>query len=323
MRFSKNLLGYIISLSVLLLFSCHPKKENTCNAEINNFSLFNFNNTILLETKNNKSCKGFKIKLLYDKKIFTFYVNFETKLVNNAPPEGFSVKSPGKDYLSLGVDGNIIKRNLPVYLKSKSRIRRLKNGVLVKWLIGVKDLSKISEIEVGNSTLKHPSKEDCRFAYNDYLTTPRLKEFIFYPFDKFINFCKSRWTIEKRGELLKEIFSVSDKDIEKLREKGDIDLLKFMGFLKKKDYMPSKRCKLHILIFDSLNYRTLNTKEFSFHLKKLNKETYERDFKGNIAVVNKGVYVIEVKSNSYFGKSKVVICKGGEYYVAILVRGNI
>ncbi len=318
MGFLKNALSYI--LLVLLIFGCYPKRENPCNIDVNTFN--QTNNTILLETKSNKSCKGFAIKIVYNRKTFIFYVNFEPKLVNNAPPEGFSVKSPGKDYLSLGVDGNIIERSLPVYLKSESRIRSLENGVLVKWLIGAKDLSKISKIEVGNSTLEHPSKEDCRFAYNDYLTTPRLKEFVFYPFDKFLNFCKYRWTIEKRGALFKEIFSVSDRDIEKLREKGDIDLLKFMGLLRQKNYTPSKKCKIHILIFDSLNYRKLNPQEFSFHLKKLNKETYERDFKGNIAVVNKGVYLIEAKSNGYFGKSKVVICKGGEYYVAILVKGG-
>lgn len=321
MGFTKNLLGYIISLSVLLLFSCHPKKESTCNIEINSFSLSN--NTILLKTKNNKSCKGFKIKLVYDKRIFTFYVNFEPKLVNDAPPEGFSVKIQGKHYLSFGVDGNIIERNLPVYLKSESRIRSLENGVLVKWVIKVMDISKISKIKIGGTTIEHPSEEDCRFAYNDYLTTPRLKEFAFYPFDKFLNFCKSRWITEKRGALFKEIFSVSDIDIKELRKKGDKNLLKFMGILKQKNYTPSKKCKIHILIFHSLNYRTLNPQEFSFHIKKLNKETYERSFKGSSIVVNKGIYVIEAKSNGYSGKSKAIICKGGEYYVAILVRSNI
>ncbi len=256
MRFTKNLLGYILSLSILLLFSCHPKKENTCNIEINSFSLLN--NTILIETKINKSCKGFRIKLTYNKKIFTFYVNFEPKIVNNAPPEGFSVKMQNTHYLSLGVDGNIIERNLPVYLKRESKIRNSKNSVLVKWTIKAKDISKVSEIKVGNSILKHPSKEDCRFAYNDYLTTPRLKEPVFYPFDKFLNFCKSKWTIEKRGALFKEIFSVSDRDIERLREIGDKNLLRFMGLLKQKDYTPSKKCKIYILIFDSKSYRKLN-----------------------------------------------------------------
>lgn len=307
---------------LLLLFfiaSCQPKND-TCSVKIKNFGTPN--NTIYLKTKNNKNCKGFKINLTYNKKIFSFYVNFEPRMVNNAPPYGFSAKTPNKDYLSLGVDGNIIERNLPVYLRSESKIEILKDYVLIRWVIKPKDINKISKIEVADTTIKHPSNKDCQLAYNDYLTTPRQKP-AFYPFDKFLNFCKSKWLIEREDKPFRMIFRVSSEDIKELQKRGNAALLSFLGFAKQKRRPSKDSCNIHILLYDAKNYKRLSPTGFNFRLKKLNKETYERAFyKDNIAV-NKGMYVINALSKNCSGKSKVIICKGGEYYVAILVGSKI
>ncbi|AEA34564.1 hypothetical protein [Hippea maritima] len=306
---------------LFFLISCQPKKQNPCNIKTNNFSLSN--NTILLETKNNKSCRGFKIKLIYNKEIFTFYVNFEPKIVNNAPPYGFSVKIPNKDYLSLGVDGNIFERNLPVYLRNESKIEILKDYVLVRWVIKPKDINRISKIEIGNVIIKHPSNKDCQLTYNDYLTTPRQKP-TFYPFDKFLNFCKSKWLIERKDKPFRVIFRVSDEDIKELQKRGNVALLSFLGFVKQKTQAFGDRCNIHILLYDSKNYKRLNPTGFRFHLKKLNKEAYEMSFdEESVAVASGGVYVIRTTSSEYWGKSRIIICKKGEYYVAILVRSKI
>ena len=322
MRFLRNALSYTLLPLILLISSCQPKKQNPCSIEIKKF--YTSNNTIFLKTQNDKNCKGFKIKLTYNKEIFTLYVNFEPKVVNGAPPEGFSIKIPNKDYLSLGVDRNIVERNLPVYLKSNSTIRDLNNRVLIKWAIRVKDINKVSEIEVGNIVIKHLSKKNCRLVYNYYLTMPRIQEPVFYPLERFINLCKSRWIIEKKGTPFREVFNVNKSYIEHLRKKGDKNLLKFLGVLKPKSHLIGNNCRIHIILLDLRDYKKLNPEEFHFRLKKLNKETYERTFRKNSIIVNKGdVYVIEAMSNNYFGRSSVVVCKGGEYYVAILLKSKI
>jgi len=263
-----------------------------------------------------------KGSITYNKRIFTFYVNFEPKIVNNAPPDGFSVKIQNRHYTSLGVDGNIIEKDLPVCLKSESKIKILKDHILIKWLIRLEDIGKLSKIELPSITIKHPSNDECRFAYNNHLTTPRQKP-VFYPFDKFLNFCKSKWIAEEKNKPYIEIFKLSYEDIKKLQKRGDTTLLNFLGFSKQSNHSSKGSCNIHILLYDSKNYEKLNPKKFKFHLEKLNKETYERDFdKDSIDVANGGVYVIRATSGEYSGKSKVIICKGGKYYVAILVKGD-
>lgn len=319
MGFLKNVGSYILFVLILLLLSCHPKSTGVCNVELIGFSLSG--NTVSLKTKTYKNCKGFKIDLIYDKKPISFYVNFDSKIVNSAPPYGFSVKTPNKDYLSLGVDGNIVERNSPVYLKSNSKIKILKDHILIRWLIKLEDIGKLSKIKLPGITIKHPSNDECRFAYNNHLTTPREKP-VFYPFDKFLSFCRTTWITDEKDKPYIEILRLTDTDIKWLQKRGDKALLNFLGFLKQINHSSKDRCNIHILLYDARDYKRLNPRGFRFHLKKLNKETYETTFSKDNIVLNKGVYLISIVSKSRSGKSKVITCKGGEYFVAILVKGG-
>ncbi len=244
------------------------------------------------------------------------------EIINNAPPCGFSIKAPNGDFISLGVDKNIIERNLPINLSNESKIELTKNSLVIRWVIKTKNINKLSNISIGDITIKHPSYKDCRLTYNNYLSTPKRYKTPAYPFEQFLSFCKSTWKIEKKNGAVKEIFRLSNDDLEKLKREHKEKLLDFLGFKKIEGRKTGNSCVLHISIVDSKSYRQMPIKNFKLSIEKLNKETFKSDFRGNSIKVFRGLYVIKVKSSKYSGKSAVVNCDKGDYYVYILVRSG-
>ncbi len=291
---------------------------NSCNLKVLNFDI---NDSINLTIHSSKKCKGYGVKLkLKDNSAFKFYVNFTPKIVNQAPPFGFSL-SDGKEFISLGVDKNIIDSKLDAKLLENSKIYDIKNGFNIYWHISLKNLNELQKITAENIEIRHMDSNKCKILYLSYLSKTRDKP-ITVDKNKFINFCKSTWVINDSNSLLEELIKISTSNLKSIKEGNNSEILNFIKGTKHKK-SNKKSCKIYVDLIDMNSLNPINSNNFTFWVEKINGESYERKFKKSSFKLLKGSYGIKAISKRYSGTSQIINCDGGDYYVTIPVFAHI
>lgn len=304
---------------MLLLLLINTAVAKNCNLKIVHFDI---NQSVKLIIQSSKKCKGYGVKLfLKNNSVYSFYVNFTPKITKEAPPFGFSFQLKGEKYHSLGVDKNIIGIKSKVKLLKDSSIKNDKNGFRVYWHISLDNINTLKEISFDNIKLKHTSPKECKRVYLTYLTKPREQN-ITVKSGKFINFCKSSWSIQDSNSLLNEIFHLTPSNKKNLKKRKNRDILEFISNKHSKN-VNQKSCKIYVNLINSHNLQAINSKDFIFLVEKINKEFYKRKFKNSSFEILRGVYGIKAISNRYSGTSQIINCDGGDYYVTIPVFAHI
>ena len=290
-------------------------RANSCNLKLLSFDV---NKSINLTLQSDKKCKGYSVAIaLKNGKSYNFYVNFSPKIVNQAPPFGFSL-SDGKEFVSLGVDKNIIDSKLDAKLLEDSKIENAKGGFVTKWDIYIKELDSLQKIAAKNIEIKHMGKRECKMVYLHYLSKQRSKD-VNIDAKRFINFCKKSWIINDKNLLLNQLFKVATKD---LKDAKNRDILEFINDKPIKS-SNKKSCKINIKLINSVNLKPISDRGFSFVVEKINDESYSKIYKKSSFELLKGSYGISVVGNRFSGQSQIINCDGGDYNVTIPLKPHI
>jgi len=276
---------------------------------------YNLDRNLELKIVVNKECKGLKVDFDYSKKKYSLYVNFESKIVNGAPPAGFSIKPPNGAFVSLGVDRNIIYRDDNISLQENSKISELKSNILIDLKLKVKNLKSLNSIKTDGFLLTKMSNENCKLVYKNYLLRDYNKAI--YPYSKFKEFCKDKFTIIDNNSKLISFFNLSKKDIKKIKKSRGESL--FFGFSKRKK-SSKKMCNVHITLLDSDFKRVKG--EYKYYVEKLNKESFNHTFSSSSFTLPRGVYLVRALANRSYG-TNTFICNGGDYDVKIILQSGI
>ena len=294
-------------LLLLLLFG--SLFANNCKLKVLKFDI---DSSLHLTLESNKECKGYGVDLeLKDGDKFTFYVNFRPKIVNQAPPFGFSL-SNGKGYISLGVDKNIIDSKLDAKLLEDSKIESVKNSSITYWHIYLKELDSLKKITASGVEIKHMGQRECKMVYLNYLTQVRVKE-PNVDMGRFINFCKSTWIIDNKDLLLNQLFKMTTKDLKNPKNR---DILEF---IKEKPIKKSTKnsCKVTVKLVHAISLQPISDSSFTYIVEKINNESYHKLYKKSSFELLRGSYGISVVGDRFSGQSRLINCEGGDFYVTI------
>ncbi len=313
--------GITILLSVLIIILHGKTPHRKCKAYLEKARVLG--NFITITTRVNQRCPGIEATVFYKSGKYKIYVNLEHGIIKGAPPMGFSIKAPDKEYISLGVDKHIIDTNLPVRLKQDSKITLINNFITVKWRIKAENINYLSQIKIGDTIIKHIPTNECRLIYDSYLTTPRKHKIPACPVDTFLKFCRTKWMIYKKNSGFKRLFRLTRYDIQKIEKEHNYILLKFLNIYKKEKIQKGKICRIHISLIDLKDYKQIEPAGFSFVLEKINKETFKKTFYKPDMDVFSGTYIVRAISKQYKGTSRLIDCETGDYYVAILLKNHI
>ncbi len=298
---------------VLLLFFAAIAAAKSCNLKLLNFDV---NKSINLTLQSDKKCKGYSVAIaLKNGKSYNFYVNFTPKIVNQAPPFGFSLFD-GKEFISLGVDKNIIDSKLDAKLLEDSKIDTLKSGYSTYWHIYLKNLDALKEINAANIEIRHTGIRECRMVYLNYLTQPREKK-VTVKRDEFIDFCRKSWSINDKNSLLSELFRFNKSDLNKSSE-----IFKFMESEAPKK-SNKKSCKISIDLVNRNTLYPVDSRGFTFLVEKVNNESFSKVYKKSTFELPKGLYGIRAVERNFSGRSQIINCNGGDLHVTIPVYAHI
>ena len=274
-----------------------------------------------------KRCMGYRVELQTRNKTNAIYrVNFLPKIVDNAPPEGFSVyDSKAKEFQSLGVDENLrVLRVSSLYLDPSTKIYNKNDGRVVRWRFVMDTPNIVKKITINSEnqkiTLKKLDSNECGIVYDYLATQPAYGKEVWE--DKVVNFstfndwCINKWQIYQENSLVEKLFDTKDKSVKNL---AIAELLERGRNIVKK---PSKECQIEVgLLYPSHSIDPLWDGEFV--VRKLNKEPFEIKAKGGRVTVNKGVYVIYILDKNLDGTSEVINCKGGKVHTLVKVNPHI
>ena len=322
---------YFLLLSILFVMESYAQN---CDIMIEKIS----QNGRLLEMsiQNNLKCPGYRVELeTFDKRRIIYRVNFLPKIVDNAPPEGFSVfENQMKDFESVGVDTHLrVIRVSKLYLDPSTKIFDKDNSKMVRWRFVMDNPNIIKKIVINiknqKITLRKLDANECGIVYNYLATQPAYGkgawEDRLISFNTFNDWCNNRWQIYEKNSLIEKIFDTSSKAIKHLKKDKNWCIAELLerGKNISKHYLKEEgECQIEVgLLYPSHYLDPLWSGEFV--VKKLNKEPFEIKAKGGSVKVNRGVYVIYIIDKYIDGISEVINCKGGKVHVYIAVNPHI
>ncbi len=336
---------FLMSIFPILFLACcsPPKRQQPCELHVKGFSFTG--NELKIVTESTEGCTGTTIELDHGNGRFYFFVNFTSGILKNAPPFGFSQKSPlDSNYVSLGVEKNIRKiSGTPIALTENTSIESLESRgkTKVKWSFRAENGKGISKITVLNDpqkaiTISRLNRRDCGFIYNSIISEPRHVKRLsppprIFPFKKFLSFCSKKWRVNDPEKLVQEIFVVTDEDIKRLEKAGEQQLATFLKTLEKSDLKSEKHynasgqaCNILVAPVDARAHEQLTVPGFVFYAEKINEESFQQKFEGPVIEVATGSYIIKAIGDRYHGRSTLVNCHGGDNItLAIPVMPNI
>lgn len=301
-------------ISILILLIDIVLANNSCNLKLLNFDV---NRSINLTFHNKKDCKGYILNIeKKDGNIYNIYVNLTSKIINQAPPYGFSI-SNGDKFYSLGVDKHIRDSKINIKLLEDSKIDTTKYGFNINWHIYLKKINNLKKIIANNIEIEHMKKDKCKIVYLDYLTTPRRGK-ISITTKEFMKFCSKTWSIIDKNSMLIQLLKFN---------KNDIENQKYKVFLEGKENIKNSTnknsCNIYIDLIDMNTLKPISSNDFIFLVDKINKESYEKEFRRDNFNLLKGIYSIKAVDNNYTGRSKIIDCRGEDYNVTIPLLPNI
>ena len=342
---------FIVALIIItVLYSCKNRREENCDLRL--LTVNSKDNVIHITTTTNiKHCRGLFIKVKTSNSSYMFFANNTDRIINNAVPLGFSIRKNSLPYVSLGVVKNITKKkSYSVYLLPSTSDAVRKGKRIINWEIFAAKPIKTIEIKATDGTTVTAKKNNlsvCKRVYLNILSYPdtfskNIQKYQFPPFSDFKTICLEQFSIDGGKRKPKVLFTINKDILKKAMDekKRDIALFlarKFGVTLKKEDVKnrlesntqkKCAACSLRIIPVDSLSFKKLNPQLFSFTANKINTERTSIKLSCNTSKLDKGTYVVEARSEKYYGKSRAINCNCGFVYVVIPVfyihkRGGI
>lgn len=315
---------------LLIAVGCQAQEMKHCAFTVRNVTQKSHSLTLKLDS--DRECPGYRlIAMLKNGEKVIYRANFTPKIVDNAPPMGFSVLFPGADeFESLGVDGHL--RHLEymgMRLSTSTKILDLNNTTIeVRWVWKTRMPEMIEKIAVKYSsekfTLMHQSESECATIYDFHLMEPVYGNSSddVLSFDLFKKWCMGQWQpLQKRG-VLRLIMNVPSA-IESARRDGRKDIVKFLSRGRKSESSEGNTCRIEVgLLYRNRLRRVEQNYDGEFVIKKINGEGFERRARGYVTVP-RGVYVIEILNSHMHGRSVPIDCKGGRIHAFVYVVSHI
>ena len=289
--------------TAIVLPSCKNHITSVCNLRFRGISLTK--NSIRLKTETNRECAGITLRLDIKNKPFVFFYNNRDSVVSGAPPCGFSAKF-SKEFISLGVDGNIRKVGFKsVWLEPSTKASGYKNSLLINWRIHFTYYPDEISVFAGREKIDLNKKlKACKTFYLQLLMQPRYSkvkiEPPFVPYYEFLNFC-----LTKNLPLV-----ITKSDIEYIKSRKKLSLANFLNYEPINppiDTKGSGLCGVKFLFFDESSMKTINFKHPSFMVYKFPKEKYPPYKTASLRLL-RGSYEIKPIIKGYLSKPISIDC---------------
>jgi len=327
--------AFRIIVLVSLLMGCENADEAYRNCEVALMQAVSTHREINLTLRSGPDCPGYRIRLDTPNDSIVYRVNFTDRIVENAPPYGFSIKKTDKEeFESLGVDGNLVSVDgNGIRLDPSSRIRIDKDTNATVWWrwhlgSGTDILCRIRVEAAGKTVLKleRIDKKSCRKLYDAWILRPRhlrgSKPILrLLSWKRFEKECSRAWSLQASGAVMNKWLLGFDTD-RFLKPAGRFSTPPRDDRNGENARKRSDACTLYLGVVLPDGWVDGTTLR-SYLLEKLNKERYEKRLEGNEIRIYPGVYRIRLLG-AYRSKNpwKNVICNGAEEWEILFPHGE-
>ncbi len=315
---------------LLIAAGCQAQEIKHCAFTVRNVT--QESNTLSLKLDSDRECPGYRlIAMLKNGKKVIYRANFTSKIVDNAPPMGFSVLLPGADeFESLGVDEHLRQLEyMGIRLSTSTKISDLNDTTIeIKWVWKTRMPEVIEKMAVKSSSekiiLMRQSESDCATIYDFHLMKPTYGKNPddVLSFERFKKWCMRQWYPLQKSEVIRLIMDVPSA-IETVSRDGRKDIVNFLSRGGKSESSEGNSCRIDVGLLYRNHLRSVEQHyNGEFVVKKINGESFERKARGYVTVP-KGVYVIEILNSHIHGRSEPIDCKGGRIHAFVYVVSHI
>ena len=321
----------MLLIYALLITLGRSEEAQACRLDV--LKALHAKNRTEITVRTSVDCPGYRaIVETTDRKRIFYRVNFSPWIVDNAPPMGFSIRTPEtKDFESLGVDAHLRESTYNgIALDPKSKIDTdTRNRIRVRWIWKLRKDRRIEKIIFETpdekSLLSHPSPEDCGLIHDaaqrapDYGEKDQNEQISFETFNRW---CLRQWRPEIENGLLQIPLDLKGA-LEAAQKEGReniVTLLQRLNASKPNPVSQAESCRIDV----SLLYPNHRLGEYRdrYTVKRIDGKIYKRDARGSITVP-KGVYVIELLNDRMHGRSEPIECKGGKIHAKVYAVPHI